>query len=228
MKKDLVVKEKYNLTNPAEMASMATVLKEHILKHNLYTVIVGKNYVNVEGWQFAGGLLGSFPRIKAVENLSTGTETKWKAEVEIINSRTGKVISTGFAVCSNKESKKRSFDEYAVLSMAQTRAIGKAYRNVIGWVIKLAGYEATPKEEAVNISEVNITPQVSVDEVAIQDETMEIKNALTDLGFSTEAKQLSAIKVYCKREGVEFNGWKMRKNEAKNLLAALLKKKLEK
>jgi hypothetical protein len=65
----------------------------------------------------------------------------------IINLKTGEIISRGFAVCSNKEGKKKSFDEYAVLSMAQTRAIGKAYRNVIGWTMKLAGYETTPAEE---------------------------------------------------------------------------------
>jgi hypothetical protein len=31
--------------------------------------------------------------------------------------------------------------------MAQTRAIGKAYRNLIGWVMKMTGYESTPAEE---------------------------------------------------------------------------------
>jgi hypothetical protein len=72
---------------------------------------------------------------------------KWRADVETVGLKTSSVISRGFAICSNKENKKKAFDEYAVLSMAQTRAIGKAYRNVIGWVIKLAGYEATPSEE---------------------------------------------------------------------------------
>ena len=37
--------------------------------------------------------------------------------------------------------------------MAQTRAIGKAYRNLIGWVMKMAGYEATPKEEMVKVND---------------------------------------------------------------------------
>ena len=42
--------------------------------------------------------------------------------------------------------------------MAQTRAIGKAYRNVIGWVMKLAGYEATPSEEMAKMGEVSTAP----------------------------------------------------------------------
>ena len=58
-------------------------------------------------------------------------------------------MSNGFAVCSSEEfaKKKAGFEEYAVLSMAQTRAISKGYRNIIGWVIKLSGYEPTPAEE---------------------------------------------------------------------------------
>ena len=33
------------------------------------------------------------------------------------------------------------------MSMAQTRAIGKAYRNCLAWIIRAAGYEPTPAEE---------------------------------------------------------------------------------
>lgn len=126
---------------------MARVLKEHIVKNELAVNIAGKQYVMVEGWQFAGGLLGTMPRIAEVTDLSKDDEVKWMARAEIVEIKSGKVVATGFAVCSKKESKKASFDEYAILSMAQTRAIGKAYRNVIGWVIKMAGYEATPSEE---------------------------------------------------------------------------------
>jgi hypothetical protein len=146
--KQIVIKKGgYQLAQPLQMVSMAKVLKRHIVDQGLFTNIVGKNYAHVEGWQFAGGLLGMFPRVIAVENLSTNGEIKWKADVEIINLKDGAIISRGFAVCSSKETKKKGFDEYAVLSMAQTRAIGKAYRNVIGWVMKLAGYETTPSEE---------------------------------------------------------------------------------
>jgi hypothetical protein len=143
----------YNLNKPEEVTKMAVVLKNHIVKNSLYSNIKGKNYVHVEGWQFAGGLLGTYPRVVKVESLETHAEGggrftyKWLAEVEIVRVSDEKVISRGFALCSNKEPNKTSFDEYAVLSMAQTRAIGKAYRNVIAWVMKMAGYEATPAEE---------------------------------------------------------------------------------
>ena len=143
MSKEIALQH-YNIGKPAEMQKMATVLKSHIVGEKLYTNIQGKNYVHVEGWQFAGGMMGTFARIVAVEKLG---DNVWKAEAEIVQLTTQKVISRGFAICSKAESKKKSFDEYAVLSMAQTRAIGKAYRNVIGWVMKIAGYEGTPAEE---------------------------------------------------------------------------------
>jgi hypothetical protein len=38
-------------------------------------------------------------------------------------------------------------DDYALRSMAQTRAVAKALRLCLGWIMSLAGYEATPAEE---------------------------------------------------------------------------------
>lgn len=147
IRKDTQIRS-YSLGSPQQLKAMALVLKDHIKSNQLSVNIVGRDYVMVEGWQFAGGLLGIMPRIVDVVDLSKEGEVKWKATAEIVEVKTGKIISTGFAVCSSKEAKKKGFDEYAILSMAQTRAIGKAYRNVIGWVVKMAGYEATPSEEA--------------------------------------------------------------------------------
>ena len=42
---------------------------------------------------------------------------------------------------------KKTLAPFAICSMAQTRAEGKAYRLLLGWLIKAAGYEATPSEE---------------------------------------------------------------------------------
>ena len=158
--KELIIKDgEYTIDKPSKLVGMAQVLKQHIVNQKLYTPISGKNYAHVEGWQFAGGLLGIYPKVARIENLSDTKEIKWLAEVHIIERATDKVIGVGIAICSNKESKKKNFDEYAILSMAQTRAIGKAYRNLIGWVMKLAGYEATPSEEMVRMGDRVPEPQ---------------------------------------------------------------------
>ncbi len=71
----------------------------------------------------------------------------YRCDCDLKNMATGEIVGTGTALCTNIESKKTGFDEYAVLSMAQTRAIGKAARNLIGFVMNHAGLESTPAEE---------------------------------------------------------------------------------
>lgn len=60
---------------------------------------------------------------------------------------TEEVISQGVATCSNLEKLKATFEQHAVASMCQTRSIGKAYRNLLGFIMKSAGYQDTPAEE---------------------------------------------------------------------------------
>jgi hypothetical protein len=109
--------------------------------------IQGKEFVNVEGWQYAGSRLGILPVVEELTNLSDEHEIKYKAQVKLLNLRTEQVVGSGFAICSNKENGKKYYQEFAIASMAQTRAIGKAYRNILAWIIRAAGYEPTPAEE---------------------------------------------------------------------------------
>lgn len=135
------------LTKPNEALQVASTLQTFVTERKLTANIQGKNYPLVEAWQFAGSQLGLIPVVKEVKNLSTDTELKYEAFVEVIRLTDSVVLSRGYAVCSNKENSKRRFDEYAIASMAQTRAVGKAYRNILAWLMKAAGFEATPAEE---------------------------------------------------------------------------------
>ena len=138
--------EQVELTNPNDVMNFATHLKELIVQNNLFTNIKGKNYVNVEGWQIAGAFTGAYPVVEVVENQSVDRNYKYRAEVSL-RDKDGNKIGYGVAVCTNKERGKENFDEYAVASMAQTRAVGKAFRLKLGWLLKVAGYETTPAEE---------------------------------------------------------------------------------
>ena len=148
VKKNEIAKrtEEVNLNSPNDVMKFATNLKELIIQNHLATPIKGKNYVNVEGWQIAGAFTGTFPVVEVVENLSQGTFYKYRAEVSL-QDKDGKKVGYGVAICTNREAGKQNFDEYAVASMAQTRAVGKAFRMKIGWLLKIAGYETTPTEE---------------------------------------------------------------------------------
>lgn len=139
--------EQVELSSPNQILEFATSLKELIVQNHLFANIKKKNYVNVEGWQIAGAFTGTFPVVEKVEELPAKPgEFKYRAEVSLRDGE-GKKVGYGVAICSNREAGKKNFDEYAVASMAQTRAVGKAYRMKIGWLLKVAGYETTPAEE---------------------------------------------------------------------------------
>ena len=197
-------KKTYDIDKPYQMVHLATLLKKHIIKNELYATIAGRNYVMVEGWQFAGGLLGMLPNVAEVKEISPN---KWLAKVEIINQKTLEIVSTGFALCSKEEMKKKTFDEYAILSMAQTRAIGKAYRNTIGWIMKIAGYESTPAEEMVNTQPNNIEDsKISkvVQMIAAQKNRLILaqwRHKITDSSIYTKKQKKQLIK--CIDEQVE-------------------------
>jgi alkylated DNA nucleotide flippase Atl1 len=102
------------------------------------------------------------------------------------------VVSRGFAICSQKEMNRLRSDEYVLASMAQTRAIGKAYRNVIGWVMKLANYEPTPAEEIVNLGGKSVIEKEQ--ELKEKQENM-YEKILIVLGKENDIKRLEELKT---------------------------------
>lgn len=193
----------YQLIKPQDITNFSKVLRDFITKSQLSTIIKGNEYVNVDGWKFAGLNFGLVPIISdpiplhsknelitilyhetekrtkfgkqmviepffasANRNLADRFREKFKDKIkkeivhdhysykcgcDIINSITGSKVGSGFGVCSNIELEKTSFDEFAVLSMSQTRAIGRAFKNVIGFIMKSAGYSPVPTEEMEGI-----------------------------------------------------------------------------
>jgi hypothetical protein len=143
----------FDLSKPTQAIQVAQVLQDFVKKNNLTANIQGKQYPLVEAWTFAGSQFGLIPIVTKLECLSTSNpisgdaEIKYRSEVEVMNVATGLIVGRGIAICSNKEYSKKKFDEYAIASMAQTRATGKAFRIPLGWLMKASGFEATPSEE---------------------------------------------------------------------------------
>ena len=145
--------ESYDIANSYETMHLAQDLARFIKENKLFHHIQGKAYVNVEGWQYAGARLGILPVIEELIRIPTDNqEVKYQAQVKLYNLKSqvdgqAQVVGSGYAICSNQENGKRNYQEFAIASMAQTRAIGKAYRNILAWIIRAAGYEPTPAEE---------------------------------------------------------------------------------
>jgi hypothetical protein len=204
MSTELTNQPRFDLINSDSMLNLSKDLAKLIKEKGLSSNIQGKQFVNVEGWQFAGASLGLMPIITETTDLTRrGTEPgqveiKYMAKCEVRNINTGQLVATGVAICSNFEHSKKRFDEYAILSMAQTRAIGKAYRNLLAWLMKAAGFEATPAEEMDFAVETPKKPTQTVQEVVaeiVEEEQDPIfkEELMLEIANCTKVKQLTDI-----------------------------------
>lgn len=138
----------FGTTDPVEVVEAATrvadALAAVIRAKGLYSVIQNKAHVRVEGWQLLGSMLG-------VTAICTATEEVEGGYLATVEARTadGRVVGRADALCTKHERRGpwKSADDYARLSMAQTRATAKALKGPLGFVISLAGYQTTPAEE---------------------------------------------------------------------------------
>ena len=194
----------YNIINKDSMLKLSTELSQLIKEKGLSSNIQGKQFVNVEGWQFAGASLGLMPIITSTQDLSNETAIKYMATCEVRNITTGQLVATGIALCSNAEKTKRFFDEYAILSMAQTRAIGKAYRNLLAWLMKAAGFEATPAEEMDFARDEAPTKKPKVVEVVAEEIPVEVDRdaIIKDIQAVARMKDLTDI-FFSNKEYIE-------------------------
>ena len=119
---------------------VATTLTEVIQTQGLAVNIQGNNYVTAEGWNCLGTMLGTYAQTEYVEPIKN--PNGYKARVSIKQGEN--VLATAEAIATYGGFQKTP---QAVYSMAQTRAMGKAYRMCFSWIVKLAGFQPTPAEE---------------------------------------------------------------------------------
>jgi hypothetical protein len=144
----------FRTEDPLEIIGKATRIAEALSKvlrdQKLTSNISGREHVRVEGWTLLGTMLGVYPVVEWTRPLGDGG---WEARVEA-RTLSGAVVGAAEASCSRSEkewgptpTRGKMRDDYALRSMAQTRAVSKALRGPLGFVVTLAGYEATPAEE---------------------------------------------------------------------------------
>ena len=121
---------------------VAQALKDVLSRQGMVQNIQGREHVKVEGWQTLGSMLGVVPVVTWTREIETG----WEARVEA-RTLDGRVVGAAEAMCSRDERMWSKRDPYALRSMAQTRATSKALKGPLGFIVTLAGYEATPAEE---------------------------------------------------------------------------------
>lgn len=137
----------------SKATSIANSLAPLVEKAKLYNMIQGKKYVRAEGWTTMAAMLGIFPQTEYCRKLDREHEIAYEARI-VLKHISGLVVGAGEAICSDKEPSNRSL-EYAIASMAQTRAVGKACRLSFSWIMALSGYEVTPAEEMPKIEDLS-------------------------------------------------------------------------
>jgi hypothetical protein len=123
-------------------ARVAATLVKLVDKQGLVVDIKGKKFPKVEAWQTLAAMLS----VNAVCEWTRPVEGGWEARVVVYN-RSGQMIAAAEAQCCKTEFGKNKWEDYAIRSMAATRAASKAYRANLGYIMVLAGYQATPAEE---------------------------------------------------------------------------------
>jgi len=144
----------FGTTDPLEViataAKVATALAEVVNERKLYAIVNGKKFPTVEAWTLLGSMLGVFPITEWVHELrdDNGAVRGFEARVRA-QTLSGRIVGAGEARCVRGESKTwhSGAQEFALSSMAQTRATSKALRGPLDFVFKLAGFQPTPAEE---------------------------------------------------------------------------------
>jgi hypothetical protein len=138
-----VMRQAYQIALP-----LAKVLRQA----KLVVRIGNRDYVEVEGWTMLGSMLGVFPVVEwsrpmgRADDEPDSTPWGWEASVEA-HTMSGAVVGRAEAQCTRSEKTWARREDYALRSMAQTRAISRALRAPLGFIVALAGFQATAAEE---------------------------------------------------------------------------------
>lgn len=131
-------------------AELARSLHDFVTEQKLTTRFGQSEHLQVEAWQFIGLQIGvehvPGDPVREVLEDPDGIDVGYVCTTELID-RTGRIVGRGKGRCMRSETNWAQSDEYAIESMAQTRSIGKAFRNAYGFIAKAAGYSPTPAEE---------------------------------------------------------------------------------
>lgn len=131
-----------------EEAGRAAKALVHVISKKAKPVMFnGHQYLEYGDWQTMGKFYGLLCQTSKPREVTIGGTMGAEAEADIVDVRTGQIVGHATAWCLRDEPNWRSKPWHQLGSMAQTRAGAKAFRNLLSWVVELAGYKTTPAEE---------------------------------------------------------------------------------
>lgn len=148
----------------------ANLLMDIVAKNNWAKKLGGeKAHLQYEAWQTVGKYYGYTVKTHNAEYVELAGVAGFKAYATVVNEKTGIEVGAAEAYCMKDEYNWKSKPTFQLASMAQTRAGSKALRQILGFVVALAGYNATPAEEIENTA-LDASKQIKIETkpVAVQ------------------------------------------------------------
>lgn len=106
----------------------------------------GKKYLVFEAWQTLARFYNYTVKTKETKYVEYGAVKGFEAVVEVLD-KDGKVVGGAEATCLSDEKNWSGKPLFSLKAMAQTRAAGRALRQLLSFVAVLAGYAPTNAEE---------------------------------------------------------------------------------
>jgi hypothetical protein len=143
----------------------AKALMEVVRQKPKPVIMNGEHYLEFEDWQTVAKFYGITAKVVKTTFIDLGGVKGFEATAEAIRLSDGMAISAADAMCLNDEDKWSTRTKYEYVdgnkvkvgdvpvplfqlrSMAQTRAAAKCLRNVLAWVVVLAGFKPSVAEE---------------------------------------------------------------------------------
>lgn len=127
----------------------ALVLKD-IVTQNGWAIKLGQGvHLKYEAWQTIGKYYGYTVKTGESVYVEAGDIKGFEAKAWVIDNKTGMEIGGAEAGCFTDEPNWKNKPLFQLKSMAQTRAGSKALRQILGFVVALAGYSPTPSDEMI-------------------------------------------------------------------------------
>lgn len=120
-------------------------------------MIRGEQYLTFEDWQTVGRFYGVTVGIEWCKT-ATNEKRAFGYEARSVAYHAGIIISAAEASCFRDEPNWSDKPSFQLKSMAQTRSASKALRNVLAWVVVLAGYKPCPAEELLDYDKSGDSP----------------------------------------------------------------------
>ena len=150
-KKEIAVRGEETVEVKPNQVIMDAQLKADMLysvveKQHLFMQIHDKKYLTLEAWEILGKFCNLTAVVEWVKPVEMWEEKGFEARVVVTDSE-GKIVSIAESMCMSDEGNWKGKPIFQLKSMAQTRAMSKAYRMCLSFIVSLAGYSPTPYEE---------------------------------------------------------------------------------